>query len=119
MLDADPNAESGARLQTIALKTLSALGWIVTSALLAYAFFVIQDIANMLTGMTNWYDSTREAIRQAALVITGIVILSAIVLSGEYHAKHAGTSKSFTLIGVIIGIVFALWLARTAIILTN
>jgi hypothetical protein len=119
MLDTDSNAESQPRFALAALKALSAISWIAGSLLLAYAFFVIQDIANMLIAMTDWYRSSREALRQALMLISGIAILSAIVLSGEYHNKYTGTSKSFWLIGIIVGIVFALWVARMTIILLN
>jgi hypothetical protein len=119
MLDADTPNESRERLKKNATLLLTALGWLAVSGLLLYAYFMLQDLLNMLLALTSWYQSSKEALRQGCLIVSGLIFLSFIVISGELHGKYAGQARSFWLFGVTLVGIFTLWLARWAVILSN
>jgi hypothetical protein len=79
--------------------------WLLTAAVGLAAVYYLHALAIYVydTFIGNEY-RVGVLIGQMTVIIAAVIWLAAVVISGEYHLKHAGSAKSWRIILIMLGV---------------
>jgi len=97
-MNAQPN------MRKVATTSLAVFLWLVTVGLGLAAILAIRDLISLIFVGLGGSLETIEAFAQCLVIILGLVFLTFVISTGEYHYKRIGQPKSWRLFGWTIAV---------------
>jgi hypothetical protein len=83
---------------------LAALLWLVSVAGGLYALYSLSKLASTIYALfgDTYYAGVLSG--QLIAVLAGLGLIAMFIITGEYHLKHSGERRSWTLFGWVLGV---------------
>ena len=88
---------------------VTALLWLASAVFSTATVYYTYALSILIYSILSGKQGTNEFfagifVGQVAAFISGLIWLGVILVTGEYHLKHAGTKKSWKVIAYVLGI---------------
>lgn len=92
---------------------LKGLTFLLVLGTIPLAFFDIEAMLNIVTYIMALFSRdtrTASALVTPLMLVLGLGALAFIIITMEYHLRHAGERRSFRLLGISLGVQAALFI---------